>query len=219
VDTVNIQAVSNGTFVFSRALAPWAQIYPLASGVFRAFMRLQVTDPVVWYSWASDGSEKGSISFTPTMANGTITFAANPAAGDSIQIGSTLVTFVTGTATGNQVQIGLTLEATMAALLAFLNASSDSQIVLCSYSVAEYVLSIVYKTTSMAGNQFIIAASAATPSATTLYGAGGVMQMSAPIGDIQNFSGVYVYDCRWEYSSDIVYLFGGTLTWIEGVTR
>jgi hypothetical protein len=48
-----------------------------------------------------------------------------------------------------------------------------------------------------------------------------MLTLTAPISDIENFLGSYVYDCRWESldGQNITYLFGGTITFVQGVTR
>ena len=132
MDVVNIEAVNTAAFVFSRMLSPWAQAYNLPAATFRAYMRLTIADPVVQYAWASDGSCRGSITFSATAANGNLAYTANPAPGDTIQLGSTIVTFISGTPAGNQVLIGDTLAGTMANLVAVLTASTDAQIDQCS---------------------------------------------------------------------------------------
>jgi hypothetical protein len=215
VDTLDLQAFNSTTFVFSRLLTSWADVYPLADGVFRSYMRVNVDDAIVVYEWSTDN---GQITFSPTAANGTIGYAANPAVNDTIDIGTTVVTYV---ASSGGVVIGASLPATMANLLTFLTASVDAQISQCSYAMADNELSIVFKTTALAGNEFPIAASTSgvAVSAGTLQGAGGMITMTAPISDLTAFLGPYFYDVRWEYGATIVQLFGGTIDWLEGVTR
>lgn len=58
-----------------------------------------------------------------------ITFPSNPASNATITLGGTVVTF------GTNVTIGANLAATLANLLAFLNASVDANIIKCVYSV------------------------------------------------------------------------------------
>lgn len=68
-------------------------------------------------------------------ASGTVTFSANPVNGNTLTIAGTAVTFVTGTPTGNQVKIGATDLITAASLLAFLQASTDTNLELCTYTL------------------------------------------------------------------------------------
>jgi hypothetical protein len=93
MDTVNIVALAQSAFVFVRNVSIWGTMYPLSTGKFRSYMRVSASDPVVYYSWASDGSCPGTITYLTTYATGSFTFAAQPAAGNQLQLGSSLVTF------------------------------------------------------------------------------------------------------------------------------
>jgi hypothetical protein len=127
------------------------------------------------------------------------------------------------TIASNNVRIGGTLIQTLINLLAFANGSADPQISLCVYSVSGTILAIQYNSAGSAGNLFGIACSTAgaVVSGKTLAGAGGMVTMTAPIADIAAFLGNFVYDCRWESLDGryIIYLFGGTISWLQGVTR
>ena len=72
-----------------------------------------------------------AVSFlAPPTSVGFINFGStNPANLATITLGGTVVTFVTGTPAGNQVKIGASLNATLQALLTFLQASVDSNLV------------------------------------------------------------------------------------------
>lgn len=382
MDTINLQAQNNASFVFSAPMTEWASVYNLSAGKFRAMMRATLADPVVQYEWSTDA---GSITFAQSAANGQIDYPNNPANGDTLTLGSSQVVFssagtavtlapsatvtitdaspavvtwtahglaagtpivfsttgalpagltagtvyyvsVTGlaansfsvadtfndallgannintttagsgvqTATapstvvwanhglasganiaftssatlpspivsgqvyfvsptlletntfeistipngtplsfgtprsgatsafvGNTVPIGITVGKTLANLVSFLENSTDPQISLCEYAVSGNELSITYDSNAIAGNLFAIGASTsnAVASGATLSGAGGILTMTATIGDIEIFNGAYVYDCRFEEGSTIVPLFGGTITFIQGVTR
>lgn len=117
-----------------------------------------------------------SVSFlsAPT-ATGKITFGSNPTASDTITLNGTTVTFVASGATGNQVNIGASLSATMTALLEFLNASTDTQIVKFTYTTnaAKTILYTTAAASGTGGNALTIAASAATASGSTLSGGSG----------------------------------------------
>jgi hypothetical protein len=208
---------TNGTFNFPFVLTAWADLYPLGTqGVFHAEMRDAVDDPVALFEWST---AKGNLTYSQSLANGFISFTANPPAGvpgQIIQLGSSLVTF------GTDVPIGDTLPQTLASLLAFLQASIDSQIASCTYSVsASTILNVVFTTAGTLGNAFVLntAVSGASVSGPTLTGGGGLLTMTANVTDIENFDGVYYYDCRWENGSEMVPLFGGTITFVQGVTR
>lgn len=105
-------------------------------------------------------------------AEGAITFATNPSASDTITLDSVVWTFVTGTPTGDQTKIGATLVATLGQLVLDLRASGNASISLASYTASSTALNIVYKVAGTSGNTFTLAASAATPSASTLTGGG-----------------------------------------------
>ena len=213
MDTVNLATLNSSSFVFSRDLSPWADVLPLTSGKFRAHMRLSVTDPVVYYEWSSDNRRAA---YSQTKANGQLTFASNPISGDTIELGFSSVILTS--------LIGSSLPLTLTALVAYLNASTDPQISLASYSASgSGILNIVYVNAGTVGNLFTIGASSnnVTASGTTLKSGGGMITLTAPISDICNFLGDFVYDCRFESSDgmSVVYLFGGTITFSQGVTR
>lgn len=93
-------------------------------------------------------------------AAGTITMSANPAANDTLTIDSTVITFVASSPVGNQVVIGPNAAATYASLLAFLQASTDSNIDQATYaSTASNVITVTFKTVGTAGNSFTLAKS------------------------------------------------------------
>lgn len=222
MDTVDLLAQNNDSFVFSRILTPWADLYDLDAGTFRAQMRKSADDHVVFYEWSS---ADGRIALATTAANGTVSFTLNPTNGKTLTLGQTVVTLVTPSTDhplGNEVAIGINLGATLINLLAFLHASIDIDIAQCSYDVAGTDLAIVFKTNGTLGNLFQLATNVtgATASGETLSGANAELTMSAPWEDLRLFVGEYVYDCRFELGADVrVSLFGGTITWNEGVTR
>lgn len=93
MDIVNVSALAQSAFSFSRILTSWAALYPLSTGVFRSMMRVSQLDPVVYYSWASDDSCPGSITYLDTQAVGNFLFPGQPVASNQLQFGSTLLTF------------------------------------------------------------------------------------------------------------------------------
>jgi hypothetical protein len=109
-------------------------------------------------------------------ATGSVLFTANPLTTTTITIGGTSVEFITSGATGSEINIGATLPATLAQLALFLNASSDTNIKKCYYSVSGTTLNVTYKTPGTSGNSFTLATTVAgaTVSAATL--AGGAAQ-------------------------------------------
>lgn len=92
-------------------------------------------------------------------AIGSVTFIGNPVANDTLTVEGTLITFVSSSPTGSQVLIGATPQITAANLLAFLQASVDSNIITCSYSLSGLVLSITAKTIGTGGNALTLAKS------------------------------------------------------------
>jgi|ERR1035437_1240462 hypothetical protein len=75
-----------------------------------------------------------------SLATGTITFSVKPSANDTITIGGTVVTFGPG-----HVAIGSTLASALASLLAFLQASSDVNLVKSTYQVSATALGVTGK--------------------------------------------------------------------------
>ena len=227
MDLVNAEVIAGGTFVFSRNLSAWGLLYPtMASATFRCQMRLEPEDPEVWYSWASDGSSPGTITWLATPAVGTLTVASNPSVGDKLQLGTTTVSFVVSGATGAQVNVATTQAGTISNLMTLLTTSVDTQIAKCTYALFQDVISITSKETTESANNFVIGVPVGTAivaSGGYLTGGGGsiVMETGRP-ADTAGFAGCqYVFDCRVEFpnSGPIVYLFGGTMTFLQPITR
>ena len=119
---------------------------------------------------------------TGTAATGTWTFASNPANNSTLTIGGSTWTFVTGAPVGNQTQIGASLSATLATLASQLNASTDVNVVKCTYTVTPTTLKATYKTADPAGGSFAMAtnvAGASVTGATLTYSANSVWQNAA----------------------------------------
>lgn len=103
-------------------------------------------------------------------ATGTWTFALNPSAAATITVNGTVFTFVASGATGNQINIGVDLATTLSNAVTVLNASVVAGVALATYSANTTVLTATYKTYSVAGNSFTLAASVATVSGATMSG-------------------------------------------------
>src|SRR5580765_4525347 len=119
---------------------------------------------------------------TGSPAQGTFTFASNPANNSTITLGTTTWTFVTAGATGNQTNIGASLSATLAALATQLTASTDAQVSQCTYQVTPITLKATFKTTAPSGASFAIAtnvAGATVTGATLTYNGNTVWQNAA----------------------------------------
>ena len=107
-------------------------------------------------------------------ASGSITFAANPAAGQTITLNGVVWTFVTGTPGALQTQIQATVTQTIDQLGTNLNASANPEVAKCTYSrpPSTQRLEIVFDTLGPSGNGFTLAASHAAPSGPRLTGGG-----------------------------------------------
>lgn len=107
-------------------------------------------------------------------AEGAIEFSVNPTASQTVTINGEIFTFVTGSPAGNQIQIQGTVAQTIDAGVAVLNASSDSDVNVATYSrpTSTQKLKIVYDASGTGGNAFTLAASNAIVSNATLQGGG-----------------------------------------------
>jgi len=132
-----------------------------------------------------------------TAASGYITFAGQPAAGQTITIGggtSSVVTFVASGATGLQVNIGPTLGDTLTALATFLNGSADANIVLSKYAAlppspggagqgsGANTLQISTKAVGVAGNAYTIATNVTGATVSGATQTGGSASATAVVG-------------------------------------
>ena len=218
-DTVAINVINTGTFVHTQDVTSWAEYLNLATGVFRAHMRTSAADPVVQYEWSTDN---GRIVYMESPAEGSIAFTTNPIAGTFLVIGSSSIQFVASGASGLQVNIGGNVGTTLASLLTLLQTSSDSQIQLCTYVLSGLTIELQAKTSGITGNSIALSTTVAgaTASGSTLTGGAHTIALIAPLSETEGFSGNYVFDCRFE-SNEALYqpIFGGTMTWDQGVTR
>ena len=104
-------------------------------------------------------------------ATGTITFANNPTAADTITINGTSFEFVAAGATGNQINIAGSLILTLDNMVTVLEGSTIFGMALATYTEdGASILTVTYDTLSTAGNAFTLAASSDTVSAATLTG-------------------------------------------------
>ena len=124
---------------------------------------------------------------------GFATFAAQPANNDTITLNGTTITFVAAAPVGSQVQIGASLTATLAALLAFCQASADAQLVKFTYSVVGSGFYVTAVVGGAAGDVLTLAKVSAniTLSGATLSGGTGV-DISTQLGMASTSSGAYV---------------------------
>lgn len=217
-DPVTIDWTSSETFAFAQDVTDWGPLYNLASGIFRAQMRDPVNDSIVFNEWASTN---GGILYSEAAAYGSIQFTAAPVAGTYLQVGTQIVTFVASDATGLEVNIS-TLAATLIALLALLQASTDPQLSLCSYALSGSSLQLTAEAAGWQGNNIDLATNVAgaTASGTTLSGGAHTVTLLSPLVISKVFDGTYIYDCRFEFgTTQTAILFGGPMVWTQGVTR
>lgn len=106
-------------------------------------------------------------------ATGSVTFSAQPVNLSIVTFNGTDVTFVTAAPSAGQVQIGTDLTATVAALVAFLNASVDTSIDDATYAVnlAGTAVEITHDTLGTAGNSYTLAKGTTPAPNCTLSGA------------------------------------------------
>lgn len=111
-----------------------------------------------------------------TPAVGTLTFSGNPAVADSVTLNGTVVTFIANDtlATAGQVALGLTEAQTIEALLAYLTASTDTQLVKFKYSAAGQVITLTAVTGGTGGNALTTVATSSVIAAGAGTLAGGV---------------------------------------------
>jgi hypothetical protein len=134
----------------------------------------------------------GNLNITQTtgFSTGSILFASNPSASDTITLNGTAWTFVASGAGSKQTNIKGTLALTLAQLVSDLNASNDAQVSKATYGslLGVNTLNVSYNTYGTAGNSFTLAASAATPSGGTL--TGGLSNVQSASSVIFNGSGI-----------------------------
>lgn len=221
MDSVDISWINTQTFAWAQDVTAWASDYSLGAGVFVMQMRTTADASIALYEWRSD---TGGIIYTTAPATGDVSFTLNPTNGTTVSVGTTSWEFVTSGATGPQTNIKSTLALTLAQLLADLSASTDAQIEQCVYVLGGDGGATLYPTAKVggiSGNAITLATSVsgATASGATLSGGAHTVIAVAPISATEGFIGSYFYDCRWQYGGEFVPLFGGSITWTQGVTR
>lgn len=178
-----------------------ANLNGVASAIQTALALQSAGSTVVWNSTynrfevtSGTTGATSSVSFaTAPTAVGNYSFAGQPANNDTITLNGTTVTFVTAAPVGNQVQIGASLADTLTALLAFLTASADVQLVKFSYTLVGSVLYVKSVATGTAGNALTTTKVGVniTVSGATLSGGSGV-DISTMTALRSTSSGAYV---------------------------
>lgn len=145
-------------------------------------------------------------------AAGSISFAVNPTAGDTITLNGVVWTFIAGASSGTNVQIGGTLGFTIFGnLLSAVQASTNPAMLEATYSGATVganaELRITYREPGAQGNTYTLAASAATPSGSilsllTVYpGQGWYFSLNNPFAGITQIT-----DVSWSGATRADYL-------------
>ena len=152
-----------------------ARTYDLGTAVAAAILQGANNFRCVRVTDGTDVAASSAILSQTNQATGTITFTTNPVTSTTVTIAGTAVSFVSSGATGNQVNIGANLAATLASLLTLLQASTDSNLIKCTYSLNGLVLTITAALATypgVAGNALTLATtvSGATASGATLAG-------------------------------------------------
>lgn len=120
-----------------------------------------------------------------TVATGTIVFADNPTADDTITINGVVFTFVASGATGNEINIDISLALTLDNVVTVLEGSVDPAVALATYTENGVdTLTITYDSYGVVGNSFTLAASADTPSGATLTGGQDVPDDASHFGPL-----------------------------------
>lgn len=168
------QAVTTGAFLVYMDGAPFnitglnfsadANLNAVAATIQTALDVKEAGSTVVWnsvYNQFTFGSGTTGISssvsaLSTSAAAGKLVFAGQPTANNTVTVDGTVVTFVAGTPSGNQVQIGATEAATVAATLAFLQASTDVNISKMTYTSVGTTIYCVSVATGVAGNVYTL---------------------------------------------------------------
>ncbi len=180
--TIVAQAVSPTQFalfdVFGNPIDTTA--YPAYTGGGTAARVYTLTTPwaeadLQWLKWAQSADVMSICCWnqqtnTAILATGDIAFTVNPSNGDTITLNGVVWTFTTGVATGNETKVQGTLALTMTQLASDLNASVVPALAVATYSATATQLDITYDTPGVTGNTYTLAASVATPNASSLTG-------------------------------------------------
>lgn len=100
-------------------------------------------------------------------ATGTVTLGTNPTTAQNVVINGVTITFKTLAAAANEVTIGASATASVAALAAFLNASTDPALAAAQYTPAATVMTVTAFDAGVAGNTFTLAAGTVTAAAVS----------------------------------------------------
>jgi hypothetical protein len=119
----------------------------------------------------TDTAASGTVLATGgAQATGTVTYTTNPTASSTVTLDGTVWTYVSALTSGNQILIQGTLALTLAYAAAVLNASTDANTALSTYTASSTVLTITAKAVGTGGNALTLAASVGTVSGATLSG-------------------------------------------------
>ena len=146
--------------------------YDMGTAVSLAVLQGAANIRCVRVTDGTDVAASSAINAAGVAATGNVIFTTNPAAASTLTIAGTAITFVAAGPTGNQVLIGAATANTLANLLAFLQASTDVNLVKCSYGLASLTLNLTAVTGGVAGNSLTLTTTVAgaTASGATLTG-------------------------------------------------
>lgn len=217
MDTVDLSVKNNESFVFIHEITNWSQLYELDLCGFKSQLRKEVNDPLVLYEWSFDNN---NLTIYLKPATGTLSFATNPSAGNTVTIGATFVTFVASGAVGNQVNIGGAVGDTVTNFMAFAAASTDAAISSCTYAQNGTLVTLTYKKAGCLGNSLALSSNSANivASGATLSGGVAAVEMLATRQQMRRFEGPYHYDHKLYFEGQEVVMFGGGMEFVGGVT-
>ncbi|MCB9983651.1 MAG: hypothetical protein H6861_08290 [Rhodospirillales bacterium] len=123
-------------------------------------------------------------------AEGSIAFDVFPDPNDTITLNGTVFTFVSGPAAGDEIEIQGTLIQTLDEAVTVLNASTDNNVNVATYSrqTGTEILTIIHDTAGAGGNDFTLAASKGVVSAGTLQGGGTEHKFVSGKQDLPSYS-------------------------------
>lgn len=217
MDTVDLLVRNNESFVFIHEVTAWSQLYELDLCAFKSQMRSGPNDPLVLYEWSFVNN---NLTIYLKPATGTLSFATNPSAGNTVTIGATFITFVESGAVGNQVNIGGDVGETVTNFMAFAAASTDAAIASCTYSQNGTLVTLTFKKAGGLGNSLALSSNSANivASGETLVGGVAAVEMMATRPQVRRFEGKQYYDFKLYFEGQEVVMFGGDIEFIGGVT-
>ena len=128
------------------------------------FQCVRVTD-------GTDTAAQGTVLAAGVPATGSITFTTNPTNNNTVTLNGVAVTFVTSGASGPQINIGANLQASLTALVNYINATATMNVNFIAVGTQGTVLNLTAVVGGTAGNSLTIAT---TVTGTTVSGSGSM---------------------------------------------